>query len=417
MLFDGRRKLSTEQFFAEAKEIHGLNLNQQGEEPRRSLSAADAFKLEFPPSPFLLENLFRRGELIILSGARKTSKSFLLADFLMALAQGGAFSERVYARRVVKSLLVDAELSLELVATRLRKLGELQGSHEEWAKHFRILCLKHEGRKINLLKQADREWLETQFQDEEVIAFDNYGKLVPVQAGSSPASWRVVEEWFEQLRRQGRTVLIVQHENKNGQLRGTLKMEDDADLVLSLKRPEEWQPEQGNIFHVHLTASRHLHGAQVVPFTVHYLEDESGFHRVISDQSGDTMSSPLGAEAAVSSVEIENWNLTELEIEILAKAKATSFVKAGEFIDKGRMGRGRSSVTAGLSRLCECGLLEPKGQKRGESIPRQSDSSKPQPEAGGRAYALPRFIASNIATTGFVFDEICPIYGHENSTV
>ncbi|WP_247648499.1 AAA family ATPase [Pseudodesulfovibrio sp. zrk46] len=318
--------------------------------------------MKFPEASFQLENLFCGGELVLLAGLRKTSKSYILADLLAAAAGGKAFCDRIHARRPMKVLLVDAELSSQDLQKRFRQLGQLYGD-TKWTANFGVLAIKDHGKKINLLEEADRQWVEAYIQGEQIVAFDNYGKLIPSGKGSCPVAWRVVEGWFERLRSQGITVILVQHENKAGQLRGTLKMEDDAELFISLKRPQDWQPAMGNKVEMHFPAARHLHGKQLQPLLVEYAEDENGFYRSVLCIGGTDEEVPAVHEDVVQDAEIEEYNLSPLQVEMLTKVRLEGEARAGDFKGDSR-GRKSSNISRVLGELCDARLLKPMGDSK-----------------------------------------------------
>lgn len=77
-----------------------------------------------------------------------------------------------------------------------------------------------------------------------------------------------VQAWCLAMRRMGKSVLLIHHDGKNGGQRGTSKKEDVADTVVSLRRPPDYQAEQGARFEIHFTKSRGFFGADAEPFEV-----------------------------------------------------------------------------------------------------------------------------------------------------
>ena len=68
------------------------------------------------------------------------------------------------------------------------------------------------------------------------------------------------------LRRRGISILLVHHANKGGGQRGTSRREDILDTVINLSRPEDYTPEEGARFEVHLEKARHIVGDEAKPF-------------------------------------------------------------------------------------------------------------------------------------------------------
>ena len=83
----------------------------------------------------------------------------------------------------------------------------------------------------------------------------------------------LVQCWLLDLRRRGLSVLIVHHAGKNGDQRGTSAKEDIMDTVINLRRPKDYQTEEGARFEVHLTKARGLSGSEARPFEAQLCDD------------------------------------------------------------------------------------------------------------------------------------------------
>lgn len=357
-------KISLEDFRKEALVKYQLGFGSTTV-TARSFSAADLLTMDFPDSPFQLENVFRSGELIIIAGNRKTNKSLISLDILTSLACGGQLSERIFAQQQWEVALIDAELSLKNIRDRLNRFVELYGGSGLWANNMTIVSLKQEGKRIDILREADRRWLETQIGTAKVVVFDNFGKIIKHGSESSVTNWRSIEAWFSSLQQKGVTVILVHHENKAGQVRGTQKMEDDADLIVTLKRPEKWTPADGNIVEVQFPASRHLHGDQVRPFAVEYSEDERGFHRKVRMLDVGELSSEGEKKSLIPSEVCEAQGLSPLQLDMLKIARTQGQVKAADVISDGTIGRSASSVSTAFKDLCDKEMLKAQGRGKG----------------------------------------------------
>jgi putative DNA primase/helicase len=69
-----------------------------------------------------------------------------------------------------------------------------------------------------------------------------------------------MQELVLSLRRSGTTTLIVHHSGKGGQQRETSRREDVLDSVISLRRPDGYEPSEGARFEVHFEKSRGFTG-------------------------------------------------------------------------------------------------------------------------------------------------------------
>lgn len=354
------RHLTWDQFYQYAHDQFGLDFGNERGAVCGLPTLANFLKMDISRRPFLMENLFRPGELIVLAGARKSSKSYFLLDLLIALATAGKITDRIYSNRSHKVALVDAEFAPEEITARVSQIADLHGGFGDWAEAVTVVSAKHEKRVLDLSEEADQQWLEERIGKAEIAAFDNYEQLVKL-GGNYSARWRKVAAWFDRLQERGITVILVHHENRDGELRNSEKIEDDADLVLSLKRPEGWRQPDGNIVEVRVLATRHLHGDQVSPFMIMYGEDDSGFHRAVK-QPGEGQASPSRDKAPlVSAAEVKAYELSQLQIEMLEIARKAGRVQAKDVIREDVKGHSPTTVTNAFKELCCKNLLVAQG--------------------------------------------------------
>jgi len=108
--------------------------------------------------------------------------------------------------------------------------------------------------------------------DAELILADNISTLVRAGRENEAEGWLPVQGWALAHRRAGRSVLFVHHAGKGGLQRGTSRREDVLDSVISLRRPQDYQPEHGARFEVHFEKSRGFFGDDARSFEARYEE-------------------------------------------------------------------------------------------------------------------------------------------------
>ena len=74
-----------------------------------------------------------------------------------------------------------------------------------------------------------------------------------------------MQSWLLDLRRRGLSVLLIHHAGKTGVQRGTSRREDVLDTVIALKRPKDYEPEDGARFEIHFTKHRGFAGEDAAP--------------------------------------------------------------------------------------------------------------------------------------------------------
>ena len=100
----------------------------------------------------------------------------------------------------------------------------------------------------------------------ELVIIDNLATLARHGRENEAEGWLPVQQWILSLRRQGISVLLIHHAGKGGQQRGTSSREDVLDTVINLRRPDDYQTEQGARFEVHLEKARGIVGDGAKPF-------------------------------------------------------------------------------------------------------------------------------------------------------
>jgi putative DNA primase/helicase len=83
---------------------------------------------------------------------------------------------------------------------------------------------------------------------------DNLSSLAGHRTGE-PDPWPKVQPFLLSLRRH-MAVLVVHHTNKSGALRGSAQHEDVLDLVIALRRPPDYKPQQGACIELHIEKAR-----------------------------------------------------------------------------------------------------------------------------------------------------------------
>jgi putative DNA primase/helicase len=130
---------------------------------------------------------------------------------------------------------------------------------------FRVLAADHSELGINLGSPEGQLELERHLHGVDLLILDNLSTLTNGSEGASDA-WLPMQNFLLRLRRKGVAVLLIHHAGVNGKQRGTSRREDALDLVIGLRRPADYSPEQGARFEVHVEKSRTLVGNGALPF-------------------------------------------------------------------------------------------------------------------------------------------------------
>jgi hypothetical protein len=230
--------------------------------PRLNVRSSEDFvATKFAARENVLAPILRAQALIMIAAYRGIGKTHFAMSCGGAIASGGKFLkwEAPVAREV---LYIDGEMPASDLQERLRSLPY------ECAGRLRVLSMDDQelGVSLNLSRPEDQAKIEAVIGNAEVLIFDNRSTLVNSGRENDAESWIPMQDWFLKLRRMGKSVILVEHAGRSGDPRGTSKREDVLDCVLQLRRPDDYQTEEGARFEVHLTKARGISGEDAKPF-------------------------------------------------------------------------------------------------------------------------------------------------------
>lgn len=308
---------------------------------KRTLIALDyqsLMKIELPPREPILGAWCMEQSINMVYGPRGVGKSHFSFGVAFAVSTATEFLgwKAPKPRRV---LFIDGELPASVVQERLRAIERATGVRPEPGM-LRICTPDILGRAApDLGMIADQEEIDDLAREfgADLIVLDNLSCLLRSGAAENDAeSWVNVSTWALMHRAAHRSILIVHHAGKNGGQRGTSRREDLLDVVVALKKPSEYSPEDGARFEIHFEKARHLFGPDVEPFEA----------RLTTDQEG-----------------VQSWQTTNIEgrtdekiIDLLALGLSLTDIAK-------EIGCNKSTVSRHVQQLRERGVLPADGSK------------------------------------------------------
>ncbi len=247
-----------------------LPLPDTAEMPTR-LPAAELMVADLPERETILDPILATKSLALLYGPRGLGKTFVALGIAWAAASGGSFLNW-RASRPHRVVYVDGEMAAVDMKQRLRLLGSAPPTLD-----FMLADL-HTISPPDLATQQGQIRLMEGWGHPELVILDNLASLVGFKTGDSDA-WSDLQRFLMMQRRFGRAMLVVHHANKGGQQRGTSRREDMLDLVLSLRRPSDYEPRDGARFEIHFDKARGLYGEATNPIEARLETDATGVAR------------------------------------------------------------------------------------------------------------------------------------------
>jgi putative DNA primase/helicase len=230
----------------------------------QAMGLRDFLALEVPPRAMLLNPILPERSLSMLYAPRGVGKSWLGLSIGLAVASGKPLLRWTVPepRRV---LYVDGEMLLCDLQSRLHSiLGGLDVEIPHAA--FRVLAADTTEGGINLGSPEGQQALERNLNGVDLLILDNLSTLIGNGSEGASDSWLPMQRWLLKLRRKGIAVLIIHHAGVNGRQRGTSRREDALDTVIALRRPQNYSPEEGARFEVHVEKLRQFAGDGALPF-------------------------------------------------------------------------------------------------------------------------------------------------------
>lgn len=256
--------------------VHSINHIGLDEHPARAegkqasaLNYDDFLSRDLPPRENMLAPWLPKQGIALVHAARGIGKTHFAHAVAWTIAVGGSFLRWSTPAGAFRVLLLDGEMPGVVLQERLLNIVQTTGMTPPLPDYLRIAAADLSPEGLPDLADVDAH----QFYAEvtagaDLIVVDNLSTLCRSLKENEADSWGPVQAWCLAMRRMGKSVLLVHHDGKNGGQRGTSKKEDVADTVVSLRRPPNYQAEQGARFEIHFTKSRGFFGTEAEPFEV-----------------------------------------------------------------------------------------------------------------------------------------------------
>ncbi|MDP2666908.1 MAG: AAA family ATPase [Candidatus Diapherotrites archaeon] len=241
---------------ATGKDWNDLAVEEGGEVTKRQLapkrypsySLKDFMALDTPPSEWAIDNIFAKGSVNVMHAKPGHGKS-MIALYLATGCIAGAEPIQGHLCKKQNVLLVDAELTSSDLKDRVQSTLETcqkAGFAFEETKGLTIIpwmqIEEEVGHRINLYDPISQSYLNPHIEEHDFIILDNLDKLTQKTEGDSYRAdevlWQGLWNWLKTWKIKGKTILIIHHETKSGQMRGTGKIADDVDVEISIQRLE-----------------------------------------------------------------------------------------------------------------------------------------------------------------------------------
>lgn len=263
------------------------------ETPLRVDDATEFMTETLPARPMLLRPFLAKRTIGMIHASRGVGKTHIMLGMAMAIATGGTFLNWT-APQASPVVYVDGEMADEDIQLWLKETASLDGMNPLEKGYFNLIAADRQDRNIpSLSTLAGQKMLREQIGEAKILFLDNISCLFRGGDEKEATDWESAQEWLISLRREGISVVLGHHDGKSGLQRGTSKREDPLNWVIQLKRPKNYQPEEGLRCEVHFEKARRLHGVEARPFGVALVTDVHGKPtyavKAMAEAMGDTI--------------------------------------------------------------------------------------------------------------------------------
>jgi putative DNA primase/helicase len=223
---------------------------------------------------------------------RGVGKTHLALGTAWAVATGSGFlkwkvPDDVGCRRV---LLLDGEMPAALLQERLQTITGSSQFTPPLPEYLRIAAadLRRDGLP-DLADPAAQQFYADIVADADLVIVDNLSTLCRNLKENDADSWTPVQNWMLAQRRAKKSVLAFHHDGKSGQQRGTSRKEDVLDTVIGLRKPPDYQADQGARFEIHFEKTRGFFGPEAEPFEAQMIGNQWQLSDIKSGDDDETL--------------------------------------------------------------------------------------------------------------------------------
>lgn len=220
-------------------------------------SVQDFMTRIIPPREHIIGPFVKQGLSMVFAPAG-VGKTYFSLSLAFAIATKGKFLHWTCEQQQ-SVIYFDGELPAYLLQDRLKAL--LSQNPASTPKDFFIVTPDEQKSPMpDLSTHEGQNLAEDLIGDNEFIVIDNLSTLCRTGDENNAQDWVPVQNWLLKLRTQGKSVLLVHHAGKGEKItqRGTSKKEDVLDLIIKLRHPVGYIPNEGCKFEMTFPKSRHF---------------------------------------------------------------------------------------------------------------------------------------------------------------
>jgi len=216
---------------------------------------ADLKTKEFAEPRFIVDPIITDRSLCMLHSWRGVGKTLFSLGLSQAIASNSPFLKwLIHSGRV---FYFDCEMGENDVKGRFDLLNR-NAMYKVSKNKFKLFTFEHMGGITwNLADEKNQKAMDILIEDFNFIVIDNLSAACrPIGRETfQQAYWRF-RDWLLSLKDKNKAVFLVHHSGKEGKQRGISDIEDPLDIVIHLRRSENYDPTQGSVYELHFEKNR-----------------------------------------------------------------------------------------------------------------------------------------------------------------
>lgn len=220
------------------------------------LESSEYVRLDIPDKRTFLHPWCADQSIIQVDGWRGVGKTWFVLYVLDAITRRQAFGPWE-CRESVPCLYLDGEMAASDVKRRIEMMPAGPRENPLYIYSDAYASTRGVGR-ASLLDEKWRNAIKGILlkRNVKVWVVDNLASLTSGIDENSKQEYDPINCFFLDLRFNGITTIVLHHQGKGGQQRGTSAREDNIDVSISLQTPQNYVPEEGARFIVHFSKHR-----------------------------------------------------------------------------------------------------------------------------------------------------------------
>jgi putative DNA primase/helicase len=273
-------------------DIPDAAIEQAESAPLRAVGLQSFIKLDLPERKMLFGPWLPEQGLVMAFSETGMGKTYFALNVAYAVATDGEYLGW-RATEQQRVLYLDGEMPARTMQDRSRAIAGLDPPEDlnDW---FQVITPDlQEGVMPDLSTKEGQARIDPHLPGVKLVVIDHLSAFCRTGVENEAEGWLPMQSWILDLRRRGLSVLLIHHAGKSGLQRGTSRREDVLDTVIRLKRPKDYEPEDGARFEVHFTKHRGFAGEDASPIEAKLTTDGLGrAHWDVADL-GDKLSEEI----------------------------------------------------------------------------------------------------------------------------